>query len=675
MIKESPDSKMEMVEKKKNTKNNQIRLDDERLTSDVDFKKTISKLPSHIFRLKKDDEGDIKSVLSEGNVAKDFDITTEDIKGKKVENIFSNKETYKQLKPYWEKAFSGENVDFEIEMKDTWFKTVITPFKIDSNGNVCEIIGFSEDISKKKKRKKKIIKKKKKYSTIFEGVNDAIFLHDIKTGEILDANSKACDLYGYNESELIGLNIEDLTAEDKKINIDFLKNGIKEIKNGRKKYEWHAKNKKGNTFWVEVRPNILSVAGNERLLVTVRDITKQKKAEEKLKNYQKELEKMVKQRTEELEKSHLESERAKNNLKNIIDSANEVIISFDKNNRILTWGKKAEQLTGYKTKEVTGKKIQKTKVIDNTDELINNITRIYNGKPIATNLVILNTKSNSKRIIKTSFSKIKKGNITDGVLLIGDDITHEIESHERFLSGYSYYFLDEKNDFVFQIFKNIVELDTKKGLYITRYNYDFFNDSLKSNKIEPFILREKNILDNGYYLKIEHILDKIKDFIKDNKRTVILLDRIDYLISNFTFERFIKYLYKITDLISENNAILIVNLKSSFLTENQLSILKSELFSVPNQEIDKIQIRDDYYHILSLINKYNMNSILVPFKKISDELSINRKTLSKKLSHLEKQGLLVIQKTGRSKTPYITDKGKIVLNKKNKWNICFIKNY
>ncbi len=665
MIKESPDSKMEMVDNKKNTKNNQIRLDDKRLNSNCDFRKVISKLPNHIFRLKKDDDGNIISVLSEGSVAKDFDITTEDVRGKEVEKIFSNEENYKKMKSYWEKAFSGKNVDFEIELKDTWFKTVIAPFKIDSNGNIREIIGFSEDISKRKKAEKKLIESEKKYITIFEGVNDAIFLHDIKSGEIIDANRKACKLYGYDKSELIGLHIKDLTSEDQKINQNFLKNGIKEIRNSKEKYEWHAKDKKGNTFWVEVSPNILSVGGKERLLVTFRDITKQKKAEEKLKNYQKELKKMVKNRTEELEKSHLESERTKNNLKNIIDSANEVIISFDKNNRILTWGKKTEHLTGYKTKEVAGKKIQKTNVFDNSDELLNNISRIYNGKPITTNLVILNTKGNSKRIIKSGFSKIKNGNITDGVLLIGDDITHELERHERFLSGYSYYFLDEKNDFVFQIFKNIVELDTKKGLYITRYKYDFLSDSSESNKIESFVLREKNILDNGDFLKIENILDKIKNFVKNKKRTVILLDRIDYLISNFSFQRFIRYLYKITDLISENNAILIVNIKSSFLTENQLSILKSELISVPNQEIDKIQIRDDYYHILSLINKYNMNSILVPFKKISDELSINRKTLSKKLNHLEKKGLLIIQKTGRSKTPYITDKGKIVLNKKN----------
>ncbi len=384
----------------------------------------------------------------------------------------------------------------------------------------------------------------------------------------------------------------------------------------------------------------------------------------KLKKYQKELEERVKNRTEELEKSHLESERTKNNLKNIIDSADEVIITFDKYNRVLIWGKRVENLTGYKNKEISGKSIKKLKVFDNSNELISNISKLYDGKPISSNILILNAKNNSKRIIKSSFSKITKGGLTDGILLIGEDITNEIESHERFLSGYSYYFLNEKKDFVLQIFKNIVELDTKKGLYITRNKHGVLIDNIESNRIETFNLTQKNIQDLKNGFSLDTVLEKIKNFIGQNKKSIILIDRIDYLISNFSFEKFIKYLYRITDIISEKNSIFIVNINSSFLDEKQLSIIKNELVSVPNKEIDKIQIRDDYYHILQLINRYNMNGILVPFKKISDELSVNRKTLSKKINYLEKQGLIIVDKNGRSKTPYVTDKGKIVLNKK-----------
>jgi DNA-binding MarR family transcriptional regulator len=228
------------------------------------------------------------------------------------------------------------------------------------------------------------------------------------------------------------------------------------------------------------------------------------------------------------------------------------------------------------------------------------------------------------------------------------------KNHEKLKDGQSYYSLDEEYETLFNIFKNLVKINNYKGLYITRFNSEYIDDAIKNKKIKTIILKQK---------KLDEIIQIIKNFISKKTKTVILLDRVDYLISNFSFNQFIKYLYTLTEIISETNSIFLLDIKTSFLDQKQISLIKNELLPIQDQKLEEIQIKSDYYEILKIINKYYNNNILVEFKKISDELSINRKTLSKKLDFLAKKGLILIKKSGRSKIPYLTDKAKMILNK------------
>ena len=908
MSKIPPKSKKFDMGKKKRKEDKRQKSNSQKNKEENEFGKIILDFPSHIFRFKKEKNGKITVVLSEGTLAKKLKLRTKLIKGKYLKDIFPDKKEYSIAKSYYDKAFSGEKLQYKIKLNGSWFRTIIQPFKKDSNGNVVEILGYSEDITTQKevedqikedhnklisifdgideaiyvsdvdtyellymnrhmknifgdsigkkcykvfqKRSRPcpfctndIIKENKnkpytwefknevnnrwyrcidrlilwpdgrvvrfemaiditavknaqsklkeneeRYYGIFEGVNDALFLHDITTGEILSVNKKACEMYGYSIDEFKDISINDITAEDQICNMKIFKKGLKEINEGSMNpIQWHAKNKKGNLFWVELNPTVLSINGKDRLLVSIRDITVRKQAEEALRNSEEQyrllvesvpvlvsaidssgkyimwndhaekmlgyksnevigkltpnsfvesakkleemleearvkglynqetvlfnknkqpipshlivvpyrdskgkilryyglaeditkrkkveqdlqdlnqtLEKKIKDRTEELERARNESEIAKNNLQKIVDNASELIFSFDKINRIVTWGKKVEQITGVARKKIIGKNIQKSQVFENAEEIIDNISRIAQNKPPKSNLIVLNTKNGSRRVIKTSFSPIKKEKIYDGVILIGNDITLEIESHGRFIKGYSYYSLSEKNDSILDLFQNLVELHGKKGLFITRSNPEHIKHFIGFKKITTIYLKQKSVkgIENGSDL--DKIIRNVKSFINQNKNSIVLLDRADYLISNYGFENFIKHLYQITDIISENNSMFLLYVNPSFFDKKQLSLITSELIAVPGQQLEEIQIKDDYYEILKLVNKYNANNMLVEFKKISDDLSINRKTLSKKINNLENQGLIITERHGRSKTPYLTDKAKSLLNK------------
>ena len=50
-------------------------------------------------------------------------------------------------------------------------------------------------------------------NTIFNSVNDAIFIHDVY-GNIIDVNKTVTIMYGYSYEELKGMNIKNMISEN-----------------------------------------------------------------------------------------------------------------------------------------------------------------------------------------------------------------------------------------------------------------------------------------------------------------------------------------------------------------------------------------------------------------------------------------------------------------------------
>src|SRR4029079_8743462 len=48
------------------------------------------------------------------------------------------------------------------------------------------------------------------YRSIFDAAEDAIFVHDIETGAIVDATLKACATFGYSREEFLNLDVGEL---------------------------------------------------------------------------------------------------------------------------------------------------------------------------------------------------------------------------------------------------------------------------------------------------------------------------------------------------------------------------------------------------------------------------------------------------------------------------------
>ena len=123
------------------------------------------------------------------------------------------------------------------------------------------------------------------YRTIFDYSNDAIFVHDLATGAVIDANRIACEMSGVTREELltrgidiIGNGVPPYTAEKALEYIERAAAGEPQ------RFEWCSTHPHtGEEVWVEVGLQRVTIAGVDRLLALVRDIRERKKSEEALK--------------------------------------------------------------------------------------------------------------------------------------------------------------------------------------------------------------------------------------------------------------------------------------------------------------------------------------------------------------------------------------------------------
>jgi PAS domain S-box-containing protein len=120
-----------------------------------------------------------------------------------------------------------------------------------------------------------------RFRTIVDSVNDAIFVHEIDTGRILEVNQRAREMYGYRSEEMGDLALEALSQGHPPYSqAEAVKIFARARAGAPLVFEWLARHRDGQTFWVEAAIRRARFAGEDRLVVVVRDIAERKHAEE-----------------------------------------------------------------------------------------------------------------------------------------------------------------------------------------------------------------------------------------------------------------------------------------------------------------------------------------------------------------------------------------------------------
>jgi len=151
--------------------------------------------------------------------------------------------------------------------------------------NLVFIRRLAEILCKTGLKQLKLMESEQRFRTIFDSVNEAIFLHDPETGEILDVNAAMTVMFGYTREEarrlsvgMISSGVHPYTQAEALARIHQVAGGEPQT------FEWQGRKKDGTLFWGEVSIRKARIIDREFVLVTTRDITERKQLEDALMN-------------------------------------------------------------------------------------------------------------------------------------------------------------------------------------------------------------------------------------------------------------------------------------------------------------------------------------------------------------------------------------------------------
>jgi two-component system NtrC family sensor kinase len=140
-----------------------------------------------------------------------------------------------------------------------------------------------QDIAERKKAEEALRISEASYRAIFDAAEDAIFVHDMATGAIVDVNPKACEAFGYTRDEYRMLDIGALGSGVPPYTQDHAMSLMARAASGEQLcIEWHGRHKNGELLWFEVVGKRVTIGGQQRILSLARDITEKKRAAEEL---------------------------------------------------------------------------------------------------------------------------------------------------------------------------------------------------------------------------------------------------------------------------------------------------------------------------------------------------------------------------------------------------------
>ena len=197
---------------------------------------------------------------------------------------------------------------------------------LDSKGNVESIIGVGRDITNIKNAQEDLSNSEEKFYKAFKASPDSLSLTELNTGKIIDANDGFLTVFGYSRDEVIGKSTLDLNVwadpEDRVKIISKLK-----AEGRARDFEAIGRRKNGELLIGLLSAEIIKVAGEQIILMIVKDITLSKKSEETLKKNE--------------EKYRM-----------LVELASDAFFQGDSNGNLITINDKSIEMTGYSRDEL-----------------------------------------------------------------------------------------------------------------------------------------------------------------------------------------------------------------------------------------------------------------------------------------------------------------------------------
>jgi two-component system cell cycle sensor histidine kinase/response regulator CckA len=318
------------------------------------------------------------------------------------------------------------------------------------------------NIIDKKRAEEALKSSEEKYRNLVECMQEGVFL--ISNNNIIFANQALADLLGQDIDDILGTDIFQFVHPN---DIEYIQRVLRlnrTIKDSASTYEWRLIHTNGEVKTVSINISLTDFLGDLVLIGTIKDITKSKENEEKLK---------------------FSEERYRSLLQNLTDFITIVdehgIINYQSESITKTLGYEPEQMIGYSLLGYVN--------TDDFDVIVQEFELISKGKGTALPIVFRfrDTKGNYRWIESTMVNQLANP-VINGIIITSRDISRRKQAEEfakdyeiqlRNLLNHSsiiLYVLDKKGTFLISEGKGLTKLGLKPGQVVGMSAFDLYSD-------------------------------------------------------------------------------------------------------------------------------------------------------------------------------------------------------
>ncbi len=346
----------------------------------------------------------------------------------------------------------------------------------------------AKNVTAQKQTEEKLRQSEEKFRSIFENANDEIVYVDMN-GTFIDVNDKVEDIFGWKREECVGknfLSFDALGPEGVQKNTEL----IEALLAGKPGYsiETEAFHKDGTPIFIEVNASLIKDNGEPGgFVVIIRDVTKQKQAEEALQD-------------------------SEEKFKTIFKNANDQIMYLDIEGNVIDVNDKVEDIFGWTREECIGKNYSEfaptsisTKVLKEATKLKDDLFSGLPGRTVTINAI---RKDGDPVIVEVSGSLFEKDGEAKGIVNIIRDVTErekaekalkESEDQYRLLFDHAgpitYFDNDMKLILANKI--SVQELGAEELQNIKGMDMDTFFQRMPAEQVSMLKKRYKKILKSG----------------------------------------------------------------------------------------------------------------------------------------------------------------------------------
>jgi PAS domain S-box-containing protein len=291
-----------------------------------------------------------------------------------------------------EGSYKEEGVRVRKNGSRFWASVLITALR-DEQGNLRGFAKVEYDVTERMEAEKKLRESEELYRRVVEQAAENIFLVDVETKRIIQANAALHRSLGYSSEELSQLTLYDIVAHDRNSVNRNVRRVVERMHHfvGERRY----RRKDSTLMDVEVSASVVSYEGGEALCVVAHDVTERKKSEK---------------------------ERFK--LAAIVESSDDAIFSKTLEGIITSWNAGAGKLYGYSPVEAIGQPVTMLVPEDRLHEIPRILDSIRQGKSVDHFETVRLTKEGRLLDVSLTVSPVKdSGGELIGASVIARDIT------------------------------------------------------------------------------------------------------------------------------------------------------------------------------------------------------------------------------------------------------------